>query len=81
MDNSLAGRVSSINFLPTSGGNVEGKRKAIVTNSQPWDRKGFLRLGGIAVFLYTTKQFLLFLTATLTTQVVNIFFLILISEV
>ena len=80
MDNSLAGRVSSINFLPTSGGNVEGKRKAIVTNSQPWDRKGFLRFGGIAVFLYTTKQFLLFLTATLTTQV-NIFFLILISEV
>ena len=33
MDNSLAGRVSSINFLPTSGGNVEEKRKANATSS------------------------------------------------
>ena len=42
MDNSLAGRVSSINFLPTSGGNVEEKRKANATSSTvDWAQKRF----------------------------------------
>ena len=69
MDNSLAGRVSSINFLPTSGGNVEGgKEKSdcnFATKQRTWAKKKiFLRSVGVARVLINKTIPIVFNSAT-----------------